>query len=69
MDRCRNRLCFFMASASTATKIALDSSQRLIMAQVRFAVAGIIMLFFAHILSKQNLPKGVERKQIIIYVC
>lgn len=55
------------ASASTATKIALDSSQPLVIAQVRFAVAGIIMLFFAHVLLKQKLPKGIEWKQIIIY--
>ncbi len=55
------------ASASTATKIALDSSQPLVIAQVRFAVAGLIMLFFAHILSKQTVPKGKEWRQIIIY--
>ncbi|MEO8853683.1 MAG: DMT family transporter [Ginsengibacter sp.] len=55
------------ASASTATKIALNSSQPLVIAQVRFAVAGFIMLFFAHILSKQALPKGKEWIQIFIY--
>jgi len=55
------------ASASTATKIALDSSQPLVIAQVRFAVAGLIMLFFAHLLSKKTLPKGKEWTQIIIY--
>jgi drug/metabolite transporter (DMT)-like permease len=55
------------ASASTATKIALDSSQPLVIAQVRFAVAGMIMLIFSHLLLKQKLPKGVEWKQIVIY--
>lgn len=55
------------ASASTATKIALEVSQPLVIAQVRFAVAGIIMLFFAHILRKEKLPKGVEWNQIAIY--
>jgi drug/metabolite transporter (DMT)-like permease len=55
------------ASASTATKIALESSQPLVIAQVRFAVAGIIMLIFAHFLLRQKLPRGVEWKQIIIY--
>lgn len=58
---------FLWASASTATKIALDSSQPLVIAQVRFAVAGLIMLLFAHILTKQKLPRGIEWKQITIY--
>lgn len=55
------------ASASTATKIALDSSQPLVIAQVRFAVAGMIMLIFSHLLLKQKLPKGIEWKQITVY--
>jgi len=58
---------FLWASASTATKIALESSQPLVIAQVRFTVAGIIMLIFAHFLLRQKLPRGVEWKQIIIY--
>ncbi len=58
---------FLWASASTATKIALYSSQPLVIAQVRFAIAGIIMLIFAHLLNRQTLPKGVEWKQITIY--
>jgi drug/metabolite transporter (DMT)-like permease len=58
---------FLWASASTATKIALDSSQPLVIAQVRFAVAGTIMLFLTHVLTKQKLPHGIEWKQIIIY--
>lgn len=58
---------FLWASASTATKIALDVSQPLVIAQVRFAVAGIIMLIFTHLLRKEKLPKGNEWKQITIY--
>jgi drug/metabolite transporter (DMT)-like permease len=58
---------FLWASASTATKIALNSSQPLVIAQVRFAVAGTIMLFLTHVLTKQKLPQGIEWKQIIIY--
>lgn len=58
---------FLWASASTATKIALEVSQPLVIAQVRFAVAGIIMLIFTHILRKEKLPKGNEWKQITIY--
>ncbi|MEO6136753.1 MAG: DMT family transporter [Ginsengibacter sp.] len=55
------------ASASTATKIGLQAAQPLVIAQVRFAVAGIVMLFFAHLVFKYKLPKGKEWKQIIIY--
>ena len=58
---------FLWASASTATKIALEASQPLVIAQIRFATAGIIMLFFAHILMKQKLPTRIEWKQISIY--
>jgi len=55
------------ASASTATKIALEVSQPLVIAQVRFATAGIIMLFLAHVLMKQKLPTKIEWKQIAVY--
>lgn len=55
------------ASASTATKIALEVSQPLVIAQVRFAVAGIIMIFLAHVFSSKKLPSGKEWKQITIY--
>ena len=58
---------FLWASASTATKIALDVAQPLVIAQVRFAVAGIAMLIFAHLFRRQKLPRGVEWKQIVIY--
>jgi drug/metabolite transporter (DMT)-like permease len=55
------------ASASTATKIGLTVAQPLVIAQVRFAVAGIIMLFFAHLIRRKRLPAGKEWKQVIIY--
>jgi len=58
---------FLWASASTATKIALDVAQPLVIAQVRFAVAGIAMLIFAHLFRRQKLPHGIEWKQIAIY--
>lgn len=58
---------FLWASASTATKIALDTSQPLVIALVRFGVAGIIMLIFAHIFRRQRLPRGAEWKQIFVY--
>jgi drug/metabolite transporter (DMT)-like permease len=55
------------SSASTATKIALESSQPLVIAQFRFALAGIIMLFFAHGFQKQNWPTAKQWQQLTIY--
>ena len=55
------------ASASTATKIALDVSQPLVIAQVRFGIAGVIMLVMTHLFSRQKLPSAIEWKQITIY--
>ena len=45
----------------------MDSSQPLVIAQVRFAVAGIIMLVFAHLFLRQKLPVKKEWGQILIY--
>ncbi len=58
---------FLWASASTATKIGLKEAQPLVIAQVRFAIAGIIMLLFAHIIGKQRMPSGKEWKYLIVY--
>lgn len=45
------------SSASTATKFALQSAQPLVIAQVRFAIAGILMLIFAHTIFKRPIPQ------------
>ena len=55
------------ASASTATKIGLAVAQPLIIAEVRFALASIVMLFTAHFILKERLPAGKEWKQLMIY--
>lgn len=55
------------ASASTATKFGLGVSQPLMIAQARFAVAGIIMIFVSHLLQKKQLPSGKQWKYIMIY--
>lgn len=55
------------SSAATATKVALESAQPLVIAQFRFALAGIIMLFFAYFLQKQPWPTVKQWKQITIY--
>ncbi|HXS55435.1 MAG TPA: EamA family transporter [Hanamia sp.] len=58
---------FLWASAASATKIGLKVAQPLVIAQVRFAIGGIAMLFFAHVLGNQKLPSGRQWKQITIY--
>lgn len=55
------------SSASTATKIALESAQPLAIAQLRFALAGFIMLTFAYVFQKQKWPTPKQWKQITIY--
>ena len=58
---------FLWASASTATKIALQSAQPFVIAVFRFFIAGIIMLLTAHGLMRKRLPQKKEWKHIIIY--
>jgi len=55
------------ASAATATKIGLEVAQPLVIAQVRFAMASVIMLLFAHIFFRQRLPSGKEWQFLTIY--
>jgi len=55
------------ASAATATKIGLEEAQPLVLAQIRFAIGGAIMLLFAHVIGRQRLPIGKEWKYITIY--
>ena len=55
------------ASASTATKIGLESAQPFVIAFVRFLIAGSMMLLASHIFMRKRMPKGKEWKQLIIY--
>jgi probable blue pigment (indigoidine) exporter len=55
------------ASASTATKIGLESAQPLVIALIRFAIASALMLFISHILRGHRLPSGKEWKHLAIY--
>jgi len=55
------------ASASTATKLGLTVAQPLIIAEVRFALASIIMLFIAHVILRKRLPINGEWKQLVMY--
>jgi probable blue pigment (indigoidine) exporter len=55
------------ASASAATKIALQSAQPFVIAVIRFFIAAAIMLFMAHAIFKKRLPQQNEWKQIAVY--
>jgi probable blue pigment (indigoidine) exporter len=57
------------ASASVATKFGVAVADPLILANVRFFIAGGIMLFYAHVLrpSYNRLPLGKEWKHLIIF--
>lgn len=55
------------ASASTVTKIGLEVAQPLVISVVRFFLAGFIMLFIAHALLRERLPRGKEWMRIAIY--
>ncbi|MDB5203102.1 MAG: hypothetical protein JWQ27_2511 [Ferruginibacter sp.] len=58
---------FFWASASTATKIALQSAQPFVIAVSRFFIAGLIMLLIAHVIMKKPLPAKSDWRKIMIY--
>jgi probable blue pigment (indigoidine) exporter len=55
------------ASASVATKLGLQSAQPLAIANVRFFLAGIIMLLGAHLWRKYRLPERDEWQPLLIY--
>lgn len=58
---------FFWSSASTATKFGLRSAQPLTIAVTRFALASAMMLFMAHIVFRQPLPRGRQWRHLAIY--
>lgn len=55
------------SSASTATKIGLQSAQPFVICIARFFLAGIVMLLIAHVMMGKRLPRGKEWKQLAIY--
>jgi probable blue pigment (indigoidine) exporter len=58
---------FLWSSASTATKIGLESAQPFVISIFRFLIAGGIMLFVSHILFRNRLPVKQEWIHIGIY--
>ncbi len=57
------------ASASVATKFGVAVADPLVLATVRFFIAGAAMLIFAYTFqpSKHRLPNGKEWKQLLIF--
>jgi probable blue pigment (indigoidine) exporter len=55
------------ASASVATKYGLKSAQPFVIADIRFFIAGFLMIFGATVLRGQRLPQKQEWKPLIIY--
>jgi len=57
------------ASASVATKIGVASAHPLLLANIRFLIAGSLMLFYAYGLQpgKNKLPRGVEWRHLLIF--
>ncbi|MBL7818859.1 MAG: EamA family transporter [Saprospiraceae bacterium] len=55
------------ASASVATKIGLISAQPLVIANIRFFIAGFLMFLGAHVLQKYRLPHRTEWLPLLIY--
>ncbi|MBA4854035.1 DMT family transporter [Emticicia sp. BO119] len=55
------------ASASAAAKFGLRSVEPLVLFQVRFLVAGLIMLAYAFIVQKDRWPKGKEWWELTLF--
>lgn len=57
------------SSASVATKFGVAVADPLVLANVRFFIAGAVMLTFAYVVRPQQnrLPKGREWKQLVIF--
>jgi drug/metabolite transporter (DMT)-like permease len=55
------------ASASVAGKFGLVSAEPLVFFNIRFLLAGVILLSFVHIIQRVALPVGREWKQLTIF--
>lgn len=55
------------ASASVASKIGLTAGQPFTISFIRFSIAGLLMLFIAHVILKKSLPQKEQWKQLAIY--
>ena len=57
------------ASASVATKIGIQAANPLVLALVRFIIAGGLMLVYAYFLQRGSgpLPRGVQWRQLMVF--
>ena len=57
------------ASASVATKIGIQAADPLVLALVRFLIAGSLMLVYAYFLQRgpSPLPRGVQWRQLMVF--
>jgi len=55
------------ASASVAGKIGIQSVEPLLLFNVRFLLAGTLMLVYAHVFAKKGLPQKRDWKQLLIF--
>lgn len=55
------------ASASAAAKFGLRSVEPLVLFQIRFLAAGIIMLAYSFLIQKDRLPKDKEWRELTIF--
>ncbi|TKK67472.1 EamA family transporter [Ilyomonas limi] len=55
------------ASASVAGKIGIQSVEPLLLFNVRFLLAGTIMLVYAYLFARKKLPKRGDWKQLVIF--
>ncbi len=55
------------ASASAAGKIGIQSVEPLLLFNIRFLLAGTLILLYAHVFTKNPLPQGNDWKQILVF--
>ncbi len=60
-------LSILWSSASTATKIGLNSAQPFVISSIRFLIAGLLMLFISHVILGNRLPSKGEFRYIMVY--
>ena len=55
------------ASASATTKFGIRSAEPLVLSEVRFLIAGVLMLGFGYGITKSRLPAPHEWKQLLLF--
>ncbi|MEY4930702.1 MAG: hypothetical protein RI909_1426, partial [Bacteroidota bacterium] len=55
------------SSASIAGKFGLYSVEPLVLFNIRFVLAGSLMLIYAHVIKKNRIPSGAEWKDLTVF--